>query len=48
MPATAVPVLARLLVEGSVEIHALTPRRSLEEYFLSLTEQAEPSGRVRA
>jgi len=47
MPATAVPVLARLLVEGSVEIHALTPRRSLEEYFLSLTEQAEPSGRIR-
>jgi len=41
MPASDVPALARLLVEGGVELRALVPRRSLEEYFLSLTEQAE-------
>jgi ABC-2 type transport system ATP-binding protein len=41
MPSSNVPVLARLLVEGGVEVRALIPRRSLEEYFLSLTEQAE-------
>lgn len=41
MPSANVPVLARLLVEAGVEVRALTPRRSLEEYFLSLTEQAD-------
>jgi ABC-type multidrug transport system ATPase subunit len=41
MPSSSVPVLARLLVEGGVEVRALIPRRSLEEYFLTLTEQAE-------
>jgi ABC-type multidrug transport system ATPase subunit len=41
MPSSNIPVLARLLVEGGVEVRALVPRRSLEEYFLSLTEQAE-------
>ena len=28
----------RALVENGVEVHALIPRRSLEEYFLSITE----------
>ncbi len=41
MPSSNVPALARLLVEAGVEVRALIPRRSLEEYFLSLTEQAE-------
>jgi ABC-2 type transport system ATP-binding protein len=41
MSSSDVPALARLLVEGGVEVRALIPRRSLEEYFLSLTEQAE-------
>jgi ABC-2 type transport system ATP-binding protein len=38
-PETA-PVLTRLLVEGGIEVHAVIPRRSLEEYFLSITEGA--------
>lgn len=41
MPSSHVPALARLLVEAGVEVRALIPRRSLEEYFLSLTEQAD-------
>ncbi len=41
MPSSNVPLLTRLLVEGGVEVRALIPRRSLEEYFLSLTEQSE-------
>ncbi|MBP1647744.1 MAG: hypothetical protein H6Q30_1189 [Bacteroidetes bacterium] len=45
MPASRVPALAKLLTEAGVEIHALTPRRSLEEYFLSLTEQGEGARR---
>jgi hypothetical protein len=30
----------RILVEAGIEVHALVPRRSLEEYFLSITEGA--------
>lgn len=30
----------RLLVEAGIDVHALVPRRSLEEYFLSITEGA--------
>ena len=48
MPSPNVPVLARLLVEKGVEVRALIPRRSLEEYFLALTEQAEPPRKDRA
>jgi ABC-type multidrug transport system ATPase subunit len=47
MPAANVPALAKLLVDAGVEIHSLTPRRSLEEYFLSLTEQGEGARRQR-
>lgn len=36
----AVPVLARRLVEAGVGITALVPRRSLEEFFLDITEGA--------
>jgi ABC-type multidrug transport system ATPase subunit len=48
MAPSDVAELARRLVEGGVEINALIPRRSLEEYFLSLTEQAEPSRKDHA
>lgn len=34
------PALTRILVEGGVDVHAVVPRRSLEEYFLSITEGA--------
>jgi ABC-type multidrug transport system ATPase subunit len=36
----AAPVLTKLLVENGIEVHAVVPRRSLEEYFLSITEGA--------
>jgi ABC-type multidrug transport system ATPase subunit len=45
MPSANVPAVARLLVEGGVDVRALIPRRSLEEYFLSLTEQAVVPGK---
>ena len=48
MSPSDVPALARHLVEGGVAIRALIPRRSLEEYFLSLTEQAETPRKDRA
>jgi ABC-type multidrug transport system ATPase subunit len=38
-----IPDLARALVGQDVNIEALVPRRSLEEYFLSITE-GEPAG----
>lgn len=47
IPAAHIPVLAKLLVDAGVEIHSLTPRRSLEEYFLSLTEQGEGGRKER-
>jgi hypothetical protein len=36
----AVPALARRLVEEHVAIESIVPRRSLEEYFLAITEGA--------
>jgi ABC-type multidrug transport system ATPase subunit len=33
-----IPLLAKVLVSGGVRIHAIIPRRSLEDYFLSITE----------
>lgn len=38
---SAVPVLTNALVDAGVQISALIPRRSLEEYFISLTESGE-------
>ena len=38
MPFEGVPELARSLVREGVNVQALVPRRSLEEYFLSITE----------
>ncbi len=35
-----IPRLARELVKAGVRIHAIIPRRSLEEYFLSITESS--------
>ena len=35
-----VGVLNALLVQAAVEVHSLIPRRSLEDYFLSITEGA--------
>jgi hypothetical protein len=41
--------LNRTLVTGGVEVESLVPRRSLEDYFLSLTEGASdvPTPRAR-
>ncbi len=33
-----IPLLTKALVNGGVRIHAIIPRRSLEDYFLSITE----------
>jgi ABC-type multidrug transport system ATPase subunit len=38
LPADAVPVMNQDLVAAGVSVRSLVPRRSLEEYFLSLTE----------
>lgn len=35
-----IPVVNRSLVRGGVAVHAIVPRRSLEDYFLALTEQS--------
>ncbi|MBI4418116.1 MAG: ABC transporter ATP-binding protein [Ignavibacteriales bacterium] len=35
-----IPALVRLLVRNGVKIEAVTPRRSLEDYFLSITESS--------
>jgi ABC-2 type transport system ATP-binding protein len=40
MPRTAIPDLTRRLVSANVNVRALVPKRSLEEYFLSITEGA--------
>jgi len=37
-----VPALARKLIENDVQVNAIVPRRSLEDYFLSLTESETP------
>ena len=34
------PLLTRRLLEGGTDVHAVIPRRSLEEYFLAITEGA--------
>ena len=44
IPFEEVPELARALVHGQVDIEALMPRRSLEEYFLSITESDAQEG----
>ena len=38
-----IPALAKALVDEGIEIHAIVPRRSLEDFFLSLTESETPS-----
>jgi ABC-type multidrug transport system ATPase subunit len=40
MPGDRVAELNRALVRAEIPVHALVPRRSLEEYFLSITEGA--------
>jgi ABC-type multidrug transport system ATPase subunit len=40
-----VPELARELVQAGVDVLALVPRRSLEEYFLSITETDSEEGK---
>jgi ABC-2 type transport system ATP-binding protein len=40
-----VPELARALVRAGVDVQALVPRRSLEEYFLSITENDVSEGK---
>jgi len=37
-----VPELTRRLVANNIQVNAIVPRRSLEEYFLSLTESETP------
>jgi len=32
-----IPLLARFLVKNGVQIRAITPKRSLEDYFISIT-----------
>ena len=40
MPGDDVAALNTLLVNAGVEVHSLVPRRSLEDYFLTITEGA--------
>ncbi len=40
------PAVTRTLVDRGLEVSAVIPRSSLEDYFLSLTEQAEHAGYV--
>jgi ABC-type multidrug transport system ATPase subunit len=40
MPLEEVGALNALLVNAGIEVHSLIPRRSLEDYFLSITEGA--------
>jgi hypothetical protein len=47
MPFEGIPELARALVREQVDIEALVPRRSLEEYFLSITESDNAEGKVK-
>jgi ABC-2 type transport system ATP-binding protein len=42
----AIPAMARRLVEEHVAIDSIVPRRSLEEYFLSITEGASDTSRT--
>jgi len=43
VPGAEAPRLNALLVHAGIEVRAVIPRRSLEEYFLALTEQAQKS-----
>ena len=47
MPFEGIPELARALVREQVDIEALVPRRSLEEYFLSITESDNAEGKAK-
>jgi ABC-2 type transport system ATP-binding protein len=38
LPFEDIPGITRLLVQEGIEVQAIVPRRSLEEYFLSITE----------
>jgi hypothetical protein len=38
LPADAVAALNAQLVQAGVRVHALVPKRSLEDYFLRITE----------
>jgi ABC-type multidrug transport system ATPase subunit len=38
MPFEDIPELTRVLVQEGIDVQAIVPRRSLEEYFLSITE----------
>jgi hypothetical protein len=40
MPFSGIPDLSRRLVKNRVRIEALIPRRSLEDFFLSITESS--------
>jgi hypothetical protein len=40
VPVELIPRLNGRLVDAGVAVHSLVPRRSLEEYFLSITEGA--------
>jgi ABC-type multidrug transport system ATPase subunit len=48
MPFEGIPELARALVREQVDIEALVPRRSLEEYFLSITESDASGDKAKA
>ena len=45
LPVELVPVLTRALVEAGIAVHSLVPRRSLEEFFLSITDGASEIAR---
>jgi len=50
VPVELIPRLNSRLVEAGIAVHSLVPRRSLEEFFLSITEGASeivPTGRRR-
>lgn len=51
MPRTHVHLLTALLVNEGIEVHAAVPKRTLEDYFLKITENASdilPSARKRS
>jgi hypothetical protein len=48
MPFEGIPELARALVREQVDIEALVPRRSLEEYFLSITESDNVNDKAKS
>ena len=48
MPFEGIPELARALVREQVDIEALVPKRSLEEYFLSITENDNANNEAKS